>query len=198
MDAFEDGGLGVDGFVVELRDGWTKADWGKIHTKGEAIVGELLGTKLKLVPARLESYANFQKRAPAGKVLVPNQPGMRRYGSNPYVDYDSSTQPFLYRGKMPENVPPLSRVVAVEGRAWSLALVRKKGKFETKDGLVVTWQPGQNSAMDAHRIAEGQDVGNVVVQKRDKASGKLLDVPYRIDFAFAYFAFRPETKIEIE
>jgi hypothetical protein len=175
----------------------TSESWWQQFT-GEAIVGEMLGVTLKFVPARLESYANFQKRAPAGRVLVPNRPSMRRYGANPYVDYDSSTQPFLYRGKLPENVAPLSRVVAVEGRAWSLDLVRKKRRFETDDGLIVTWEPGQNSAMDAPRISEGQDVGNVVVQKHDKASGKLVDVPYRIDFAFAYFAFRPNIKIEIE
>jgi hypothetical protein len=123
---------------------------------------------------------------------------MRRYGANPYASYDSSTRPFLYRGGMPKNVAPLSRVVAVEGRAWALAMVRKKGKFETPDGLVVTWEAGQNSAMDASVIAQGADVGNVVVQRRDKATGVLTDVAYRIDFAFAFFAFRPKIKIEIE
>lgn len=175
-----------------LTDSW----WQQFT--GEAIVGEMLGTKLEIMPARLESYANFQKRAPRGKVLVPNNPNMRRYGANPYAEYDSSPRPFLYRGALPKNVAPLSRVVAVEGRAWALEMVRKRGKFETPDGLVVTWEAGQNSAMDSSIIAEGFDVGNVVVQRRDKANGKLTDVPYRIDFAFAFFAFRPKVKIEIE
>ena len=179
-----------------MYDRQTESWWQQFT--GEAIVGEMLGTKLEIMPARLESYANFQKRAPTGKVLVPNNPNMRRYGANPYAEYDSSPKPFLYRGEMPKNVPPLSRVVAVEGRAWALEMVRKKGKFETPDGLVITWEAGQNSAMDSSIIAEGFDVGNVVVQRRDKVSGKLKDVPYRIDFAFAFFAFRPKIEIKIE
>ena len=39
MEALEYGGCGVDGFVVELRDGWMEVDWGEISAKGEAIVG---------------------------------------------------------------------------------------------------------------------------------------------------------------
>lgn len=82
-----------------------------------AIVGELLGQKLTFVPARLESFANFKKRAPDGLVQIPTLKGLRRYGSNPYEGYDSSSRPFLYRGAMPANVAPLSRVVAIEGKA---------------------------------------------------------------------------------
>ena len=52
---------------------------------GEAIVGDLTGRTLKMIPSRLESFARFRDRAPEGKVLVPNDPGMRRYGANPYL-----------------------------------------------------------------------------------------------------------------
>lgn len=162
---------------------------------GEAIVGEMLGSKLKLVPARLESFAKFKTRAPNGKVQVPNNPGMRRYGMNPYAGYDSLDTPFLYRGKMPSEVAPLARVVAVGDRAWSLALLRKKARIETKDGLVLTWEAGQNSSLDSTVISDGRDVGNVVVQRRD-GDGKLRDVDYRVDFAFAFHAFRPDIKIQ--
>ncbi|MDP6705087.1 MAG: DUF3179 domain-containing protein [Alphaproteobacteria bacterium] len=160
---------------------------------GEAIVGELLGKKLTFVPSRLESFANFKKRAPDGKVQVPNSPGMRRYGANPYAGYDSSTRPFLYRGQMPANVPPLSRVVSIDGRAWSLSLLREKRRIETADGLIITWEPGQNSALDARTIDAGTDVGNVVAQRKT-ASG-LEDVVYGVDFAFAFHAFYPDAEI---
>jgi len=160
---------------------------------GEAIVGSMLGAKLTILPARLESFANFKKRAPTGKVQVPSVDGMRAYGRNPYAGYDSSARPFLYRGTMPDGVAPLSRVVNVEGRAWSLDLVREKQRIETADGLVITWEPGQNSALDDDVISQGADVGNVVVRRRTDQG--LQDVPYGVDFAFAFHAFNPGVEI---
>lgn len=163
---------------------------------GEAIVGSMLGARLTVLPARLESFARFKARAPGGKVQVPSVEGMRAYGRNPYAGYDSAARPFLYGGAMPEGIAPLARVVSVDGRAWSLALVREKGRIETDDGLVITWMPGQNSALDNQVIAEGTDVGNVVVQRRSKKG--LEDVPYGVDFAFAFHAFNPEAVIATE
>ncbi len=179
-----------------MYDRQTESWWQQFT--GEAIVGELLGTKLKFVPARLESFANFVKRAPDGLVQVPTVPGMRRYGANPYGGYDSSSRPFLYRGRMPKNVAPLSRVVAIEGesRAWSLDYLRNKRRVELDGGLVITWEPGQNSALDSGVIAEGADVGNVLVRR--KKGDEMEDVVYRVDFAFAYHAFNPDHPIVAE
>ena len=156
---------------------------------GEAIVGERTGTQLRIVPARLESFARFAARHPEGKVLIPNNPEMRRYGMNPYAGYDSSVQPFLFRGELPKGIPALSRVVKVGDEAWSLELLRDRRRVERGD-LVLTWEPGQNSALDARAISEGRDVGNVVVQRR--AENGLEDVPYDVTFAFVFTAFHPE------
>ena len=87
---------------------------------GEAIVGRMIGQKLRFLPARLESYPKFKARAPRGEVLVPSNPGLHRYGMNPYGDYNSSHTPFLYQGKLPEVVAPLAGVVAVGNWAWSV------------------------------------------------------------------------------
>jgi hypothetical protein len=157
---------------------------------GEAIVGEMTGKRLKILPARIESFARFRARAPAGKVLVPNSPGTRSYGRNPYAGYDSLSQPFLYRGALPTDIAPLARVVSVGEEAWSLDYLRKHRRVEAPGGIVITWEPGQNSAMDTSQIAQGADVGNVIVQ-RMTADG-LVDVPYGVDFAFAFHAFRPD------
>ena len=177
-----------------MYDRQTESWWQQFT--GEAIVGSMLGTKLTFLPARLESFARFRERAPNGKVLVPNDPGNRPYGKNPYAGYDSSSRPFLYKGALPEGIAPLARVVSVEKRAWSLDLVREKRRIETADGLLITWEPGQNSAMDARVIAEGVDVGNVVVQR--KTGDGMEDLPYGVDFAFAFHAFYPDVKIQTE
>ena len=57
---------------------------------GEAIVGELTGTRLTMLPSRLESFANFKERAPDGRVQVRGRQLRRAYGANPYAGYDSA------------------------------------------------------------------------------------------------------------
>lgn len=164
---------------------------------GQAIVGKLTGTRLKMLPARLESFARFKARAPRGRVLVPNDGYQRRYGVNPYVSYDSSAQPFLYDGPLPDKVAPLARVVTLGKRgAWSLGLLRKRREIRLDDGIVIRWEAGQNSALDKPIIAEGMDVGNVTVQRVD--GDKVEDVVYGVDFAFAYHAFFPNSPIHTE
>ena len=156
---------------------------------GEAIVGELTGARLTMLPSRLESLAAFRARHPDGRVLVPNDPNLRRYGRNPYVGYDSAERPFLYRGDYDGPGTPLMRVVAVGDQAWSLELLRQAERIEAGD-LVLTWTPGQASALDRASVAEGRDVGNAVVQRR--VGDRLEDVPYDVPFAFAFAAFRPD------
>ncbi len=162
---------------------------------GEGIVGERTGERLDVLPSRLESWERFAKRHPDGKVLVPNNPVARAYGANPYVGYDGASVPFLYTGSYPENIAPMARVVAIGDQAWSLDLLRRKGRVETGD-LVLTWEAGQNSALDSRDISEGRDVGNVIVQRRE-ASG-LVDIPYDVTFAFVFHAFRPDGVWHIE
>jgi hypothetical protein len=161
--------------------------WWQQYT-GAAIVGTMTGQRLRTVPARLESVERFAKRFPDGKVLVPNDPSMRPYGVNPYRGYDTMPVPFLYDGSMPEGIAPMARVVVVGDMAVSLDMLREKGSW--RDGeLTMTWEPGQNSALDTRKIADGRDVGNVVVT-RDGS-----DVAHEVTFAFVFHAFRPDGKI---
>ncbi|NQV61604.1 MAG: DUF3179 domain-containing protein [Alphaproteobacteria bacterium] len=164
---------------------------------GEAIIGTMTGQSLRFLPARLESFAKFNARAPGGEVLVPTDPNLRRYGMNPYGGYDSAHTPFLYRGELPEVIAPLARVVTVGDRAWSVDFLQIRQRIETQDGLILSWEKGQNSALDATDIAQGRDVGNVLVQRRN-ADGGLVDVNYRVDFAFAFYAFHPTARIIVE
>ncbi|MEE8559470.1 MAG: DUF3179 domain-containing protein [Alphaproteobacteria bacterium] len=159
---------------------------------GEAIVGELTGKRLTMLPSRIESLANFRKRLPEGRLLVPSNPRKGRYGRNPYVRYDGSGWPMLFNGEGPQGIAPLARVVSVGDEAWSLELVRKNKKI-IKGDLVITWEAGQNSALDSAVISQGRDVGNVVVQRQTENG--LVDVVYGVDFAFAYHAFRPDAVI---
>jgi hypothetical protein len=161
--------------------------WWQQYT-GTAIAGALAGTRLRSVPARLESAERFAERHGSGKVLVPNDPEMRPYGINPYKGYDTMPVPFLYDGSMPEELPAMTRVVVVGDMAWSLPMLRQKGWWSDGD-LKIVWEPGQNSALDTRRIADGRDVGNVVVTRDG------TDVAHEVTFAFVFRAFRPDGKI---
>ena len=152
---------------------------------GEAIVGELLGTKLNKLPGWMESWGTYKARNPDGKVM--DQPRFaRRYGSNPYALYDSANRPFLYRGEdPPHGVKPLERVVAVEDTAWPLTRVAKEGVIKEK-GYTIEWAEGMASAMDTNDISKGREVGEIRVKD---AQGN--DVPHDVAFAFAFHAFFP-------
>ena len=178
-----------------MYDRQTESWWQQFT--GEAIVGTLSGKKLKMAPARLESFAEFRRRHPEGKVLIPNSRN-RPYGMNPYAGYDTSKKPFLYRGDMPDGIEPLARVVVVRrpGRkplVVSLALLRQKRVFE-RDGVVLRWQTGQASALDTNVIAQGRDVGTVTAQTQG-AGGAPTDVNYDVTFAFVAHAFHKDAPI---
>jgi len=162
---------------------------------GQGIVGAMTGKTLEIVPSRLESWANFRKRAPMGQVLIPTNPGARAYGANPYVGYDSLPVPFLYQGALPGGIQPLARVLSLEDRtrAWSLDYLRRVGRIELENGIEIRWTPGQNSALDQPRIASGKDVGNITV--RQSGPNGPRDMPYFVDFAFSFHAFHPDVAI---
>jgi len=160
---------------------------------GKAIVGKLAGKTLKMLPMRMESFERFAKRHPDGKVLIPNNERMRPYGRNPYRGYDSRSRPYFPVGGLPKGVAPLERVVVIGKQAWTFSLLREKRRVVVGDH-VITWEKGQASALDSAVINQGRDVGNVVVQRKDK-SGKLVDAVHDVSFAFAFHAFHPDGKI---
>ncbi len=179
-----------------MYDRQTESWWQQFT--GEAIVGALTGSELKLVPARLESFAEFKARHAYGQVLVPNEPRKRDYGRNPYVGYDSSAAPFLYRGDLPKGIEPLARVVVVrpsdgKPKAVTLELLRKKGRL-TLDSVELAWHSGQASALDHWQVARGRDVGTVTASVKD-ADGSRHDIAYDVTFAFVVHAFHPDIAI---
>ena len=118
---------------------------------------------------------------------------LRPYGANPYVGYDSSTFPFLFDGEVPDGIRPLEYVVISGDSAWALDSLREKRSIETEN-LVLEWMPGQASALDSRKIADGRDLGIVTVNKKN-ADGSTELTAYKISFAFVWHAFNPEAEI---
>jgi len=179
-----------------MYDRQTESWWQQFT--GEAIVGALSGSELKLVPARLESFADFKSRHPEGRVLVPEAGSRRPYGRNPYVEYDTQAGPFLFRGELPKDIEAMARVVVVRRDdkpplVVALDHIRKKGSV-VLDGVHLAWRPGQFSAVDAAEIAESRDVGTVEARLSDGGKPGSL-VAYDVTFAFVAHAFHPEATI---
>jgi hypothetical protein len=179
-----------------MYDRQTESWWQQFT--GEAIVGALTGTQLKLLPARLESFAEFKARHPAGQLLVPTDPKKRYYGRNPYVGYDLSAAPFLYRGDLPKDIEPMARVVVLrpilgKPKAITLELLRAKGLL-VLDDVELAWEAGQASALEHWAVAKGRDVGTVTAYTKDP-DGRRHDVRYDVTFAFVVHAFHPDIPI---
>jgi hypothetical protein len=167
-----------------MYDRQTESWWQQFT--GTGIIGAMNGKSLKMLPSRVESLANFRSRYPDGKVLVPSDPNFRPYGNNPYMGYDTSRRPFLYRGEMPKGIAPLAYVVKVGNQAWSLEKLTKAGTIVAGD-LTLIWTKGQNSALDMQEIAEGRDIGNVVVRRKTFQGSR--DEVYDVTFAFVFHEF---------
>lgn len=176
-----------------MYDRATESWWQQFE--GRALIGTHAGATLERIPSRLESFADFAARHPRGKVLVPEDPEFRRYGKNPYVGYDTSRRPLLYDGSYQGPGSPVMRVVTVTGKqaAWSLALLQQEGEIEVGD-ITLSWVPGQASALDAAKIADGRDIGTVTAV-RILPDGSEVDVVYDVPFAFAFAAFNPGAPI---
>ncbi len=170
-----------------MYDRQTESWWQQFVGRG--IVGEMTGVELTRLPARVIPFSDFKASFPDGLVLEEPARSGRRYGENPYAKYDSSGNPFLYRGDYDGPGAALSYVVAVDKDAWLLADIREAGSLRHGD-LLIEWEQGMNSALDARRIDQGRDIGHVRVRR--ESAGELEDVVFDTTFAFAFKAFHPE------
>jgi len=174
-----------------MYDRQTESFWQQYN--GDAIAGDYAGAQLAIVPSRLESFAEYKARHPNGKILAIPTEHIRSYGINPYIGYDSAQFPFLYNGEVPSGIKPLERVVVIGDEAIALPFLQDRGTFQHGD-YHISWHAGQASALDRAVIAEGRDVGTVTVQRREDHA-KLVDVPYKVTFAFVFHAFAPDSPI---
>ncbi len=134
---------------------------------GQAIVGEMTGAQLEMVPAQMVAWKDFKAAYPEGKVLSNEG---RNYGSNPYVGYDSTTDPFLFFGTPDSRLPATQRVLGYSSGdiaiAYPLPVIAEKRVIEdTVDGrdVVIFYEPGQVSALDKGVIEQSKEVGSAAM-----------------------------------
>ena len=175
-----------------MYDRQTESWWQQFG--GRAIVGEWSGTRLAMIPSRVESFAAFARQYPDGEVLVPSNPDMRAYGKTPYIGYDSNQTPPFLNGEV-ETYPlnPMDSVVVIQGAkspfAVSVNYLRVAGEINV-NGVKIAWRPGMASVLDSSVVRDGRDLGEVEVEGLSPTlKGKVI---YFRTFAFAYRSFFPD------
>ncbi len=161
--------FGVSGMLrhsdMVMFDRETESWWQQIT--GEAIVGDLLGEKLKQIPAQIVGFEQFAKAFPKGMVVSKDTGHIRNYGRNPYVGYDEiGKPPFLFRGKTDGRIRPMEKIVVVEidgqSTVYPHSTTRKMRVINDEIGsqrVVIFHIDGANSALDAEQISESKDIG---------------------------------------
>jgi hypothetical protein len=156
-----------------MYDRQTESWWQQLTA--DAVVGELTGTKLRVLPSQILSWSEFRRLHPDGEVLSRDTDVSRPYGRNPYTAYDQpDTQPFLFSGEADDSLPPKERVAAVttpDGEAVVYPFERLAAEAPVNDSIdgrpiVVLFDPDVASALDASSIASGREVGAAAVFER--------------------------------
>jgi hypothetical protein len=169
-----------------MYDRQTESWWQQITA--EAVVGELAGAQLRVLPSQILSWRDYQRLYPDGRVLSTETGFERPYGENPYAGYDDpDSAPFALDSEPDGALPPKERVVAVQTGEMSAVVypfTRLRDEAPVNDfisraakvrrrPIVVLFDPEVGSALDSESIPEGREVGAAAVFDR-RLGGRTL------------------------
>jgi hypothetical protein len=153
---------------------------------GQALVGNLVGRQLTMLPAEIVSFKDFKAAFPNAPVLSRDTGIQRRYGWNPYVGYDDiNSTPILYSGPATDGrLPPKERVLSIElnGEAAAYPFSQLMTAHVANDEVggtpvVVFHQSGTRSSVDAALIEASRDIGAATAFEARLGSQRLLFSP---------------------
>jgi hypothetical protein len=177
LDFGTTGNLRISDLVMYDRQTFS---WWQQFT-GEAIVGDMTGTVLELLPSQIIAWSDFKAAHPDSQVLSRETGHVRTYGRNPYAGYDSiNGSPFALspaiRGDIDDRLLPMERVVAIEFNdieiAYPFSQLSEVGAVNDEvedEPIVVFWLEGTKSTFGNN----GGDTGSTGVFLRE-LEGELL------------------------
>lgn len=167
-----------------MYDRKTDSLWAQIL--GEAIVGEMTGTRLKVLASDVIRFGEFRKLSPQGTVLSRDTGATRFYGQDPYGDY--YTTPGTYfpvakkDGRLGDKDFVLGIVVNGKAKAYLPEAIKKAGEVEDRfQGKTIIAR--YEREIDAVRLFER------------KGDGTLERVNPFGAFWFSWVAAHPETAL---
>ena len=160
-----------------MYDHQTESVWQQVG--GKALIGDLVGATLPLIPSGIVSWAQFRDAFPEGLVLarpdLRNTPGAGiPYGTTPYTGYDDLAAERdvrrLFRGELDDRLRFADRVVGltINGEAVAYPFRVLAGEPVIADvvggeAVVVVWTPGAVSVLDKTVIETSREVGGAAV-----------------------------------
>lgn len=123
---FANAGASYDQNIL-LYDTETQSWWQQIN--GKAIVGALAGQSLKLIPARLESFAQFKARVPAADAEQAAVMAPTALSKRPIIQTDADNLVIPVSPAKPDQgkTTAKDRVVVVGEEAWTLSVLQRLG-----------------------------------------------------------------------
>jgi hypothetical protein len=158
-----------------MADKQTETWWQQLM--GEAIVGELAGATLKVIPSLVISVDEFFTRFPNGKILsksAGNEESQKYYGQNFYKNYDAADgKPygrFFDSTSIDQRLAPMERIVDIrsigEFKIYTFSKAKELGvindEFNSKN-IVAFYKSGLVSILDKKDITESRDIGTVTI-----------------------------------
>jgi hypothetical protein len=152
-----------------IYDIQTESLW--LQIGGTALVGDLVGAELPVIPSSIVSWAQLRDQFPEALVLSRNNGSGLRYGSTPYTLYDDTTARAdsrrLFDGEHDDRLPFAERVVGISLNGAAVAfpftlLAERRSVGGEVGGQAVTifWTPGARSPLDQFTVDAGRDVGS--------------------------------------
>lgn len=117
-----------------MYDRKTDSLWSQVL--GQAVVGEMTGTRLAVLPSDLLKYGNWKQQNPDGQVLSRDTGATRFYGRDPYGDYYTTPGTYFPVDKkdtrLEEKDFVLGIVIDGKAKAYHTEAVKKVGRLEDK------------------------------------------------------------------
>jgi hypothetical protein len=178
-----------------MYDRLTDSLWSQVL--GEAIVGEMTGTKLEVLPSDMVKYGNWKKLNPQGQVLSRDTGTRKIYGTDPYGDYYTTPGTFFPVNKKDDRLNEKDFVlgVVINGQAkayWPEAIKQaalQASQASGQAGQVEDWFAGKTI------VAEYLADINAVRLFEKKADGSLERINPFANFWFSWVAAHPETEL---
>lgn len=167
-----------------MYDRKTDSLWSQIL--GEAIVGEMTGTPLEVLPSDQIRFGDWKKLHPKGQVLSRETGAVRFYGQDPYGDYYTTPGTYFPVGKKDDRLAEKDFVLGIvtdnKAKAYWPEAIKKAGKVEDAfEGKTIVAEYEQG--IDAVRLFE------------KKSDGTLERINPFGAFWFSWVAAHPETEL---
>lgn len=119
-----------------MYDRKTDSLWSQVL--GEAIAGEMVGTKLKAIPSDVIKFGNWVSENPTGIVLSQDTGFSRSYDRDPYGDYYTNTGTYFPLSNTDDRLKEKDLILGIvingQAKAYLPSAVKDKGEVEDTVG----------------------------------------------------------------